>query len=219
MSRRHQLAVLIVVCAVVFVLGPLVATATDFDDLPGDSFDAVIRAITDAGIMEDCGGTFFCPNGIVTREDMAVWLERARHGQYYDPGAGTGYFQDVPSSYCLAGWIEAFHLDGFTAGCSGSPPLYCPFQPVSREQMAVFLLVLEYEDSVPLEPCHGTFNDVPCSNPLAPWVEKLARDGITAGCSEYPPLFCPKDEVTRAQMAAFITATCRIDGAQCKDPW
>lgn len=220
MSKRHRTAVTLMACIAALVVGAGSAIPDTFDDVPPDHWaQSVIDRITTASIMESCGGPFFCPDGIVTREDMAVWLERARHGSGYDPGPGTGDFQDVPSWYCLSGWIEAFKDDGFTAGCNSSPPLYCPYNPVNREQMAVFLLVLKYGTTVPLEPCHATFDDVPCSNPLAPWVEKLARDGITAGCSLDPPLFCPKDEVTRAQMAAFITATCECDDAQCAGSW
>jgi S-layer homology domain len=46
------------------------------------------------------------------------------------------------------------------------------------------------------------FEDVPVDAFLAPWVELLATDGITAGCT--PTLFCPNDPVTRAEMAAFL---------------
>jgi hypothetical protein len=46
------------------------------------------------------------------------------------------------------------------------------------------------------------FNDVPASSPFCPFIEELARLGITGGCA--PGLFCPRDPVTRQQMAVFL---------------
>jgi hypothetical protein len=49
------------------------------------------------------------------------------------------------------------------------------------------------------------FTDVPASNPFCPWIEELARQGITSGCT--PTTFCPSASVTRAQMSVFIVKT------------
>jgi hypothetical protein len=49
------------------------------------------------------------------------------------------------------------------------------------------------------------FNDVPNSNIFHADIDWLADNGVTLGCN--PPAntrFCPKDEVTREQMAAFM---------------
>jgi S-layer homology domain len=46
------------------------------------------------------------------------------------------------------------------------------------------------------------FNDVPASSPFCPFIEELARRGITGGCA--PNLYCPNDPVTRQQMAVFL---------------
>jgi hypothetical protein len=56
-----------------------------------------------------------------------------------------------------------------------------------------------------------TFDDLQCANSQRPFVEALARAGITRGCSASPPLFCPYANVTRAQMAALV---CRAAGKQ-----
>jgi hypothetical protein len=51
-------------------------------------------------------------------------------------------FNDVNSSTvgdAFCGFIEEFSILGITGGCSVSPPLYCPFNYVTREQMAVFI--------------------------------------------------------------------------------
>jgi len=54
-----------------------------------------------------------------------------------------------------------------------------------------------------------TFDDVPKTASVWPYVEALAAHSITAGCSTNPPLYCPSDGITRAQMAVFL---CRAAG-------
>ncbi len=51
------------------------------------------------------------------------------------PDAAT--FSDVPTSYWAFQWIEALKASGITVGCT--PSTYCPEDPVTRAQMAVFL--------------------------------------------------------------------------------
>ena len=50
-------------------------------------------------------------------------------------------FNDVPTSDSAFRFIEALAASGITGGCSASPPLYCPDNPVTRRQMAVFLSI------------------------------------------------------------------------------
>jgi hypothetical protein len=50
-----------------------------------------------------------------------------------------------------------------------------------------------------------TFDDVPTDHPFFPFVEALVAAGVTSGCSATPPLFCPDNPVTRAQMAALLS--------------
>jgi len=52
-------------------------------------------------------------------------------------------------------------------------------------------------------PCTGIFPDVPCPGGFAVnWIEQYSRDGITAGCGG--GLYCPGNNVTRAEMAVFV---------------
>jgi len=69
---------------------------------------------------------------------MAIFLLRAKHGSNYVPPKATGIFQDVPTDYWAADWIEALAAEGITAGCGNGN--YCPDTPVARDQMAVFLV-------------------------------------------------------------------------------
>jgi hypothetical protein len=57
------------------------------------------------------------------------------------PAPAVATFDDVPTSHPFFQVIEALSASGITAGCSVSPPLYCPDSPVTRAQMAAFLSV------------------------------------------------------------------------------
>jgi hypothetical protein len=66
---------------------------------------------------------------------MAVLLTVSRH-ETPPPATGT-LFADVPANYWAARWIEQLAADGITGGCGGGN--YCPDQPITRGEMAVFL--------------------------------------------------------------------------------
>ncbi len=118
---------------------PPTATGQLFVDVPANSFAAAyIEALFLDGITGGCGGGAFCPNGTVTRAQMAVFLLRARHGASYTPPPASGVFTDVANDYWAAGWIEQLAAEGITGGCGGGN--YCPDNPVTRAQMAVFLV-------------------------------------------------------------------------------
>jgi hypothetical protein len=113
---------------------------------------------------------------------------------------GGRFFDDDGSVHEAS--IEAIAAVGITLGCN--PPYstaYCPNEPVTREQMAAFLV-----RALGLTDAGGgnTFVDDDGSvfeNKIA----ILAAAGITKGCN--PPTndrFCPHDYVTRGQMAAFL---------------
>ena len=74
----------------------------------------------------------------VTRDQMAVFLLRAKYGSGYSPPPATGIFGDVPLNYWAVAWIEQLAAEGITSGCGGGN--YCPTAPVKRDQMAVFLV-------------------------------------------------------------------------------
>lgn len=65
---------------------------------------------------------------------------RAARIEYYlqvSPAPATADFGDVPTSSPQFQFIEALYNAGITAGCGGGN--YCPNNPVTRGQMAVFL--------------------------------------------------------------------------------
>ena len=53
-------------------------TSTDyFADDEGSQHEANINRLRAAGITSGCGPTSYCPNGLVTRGQMAAFLHRA----------------------------------------------------------------------------------------------------------------------------------------------
>ena len=133
----------------------------------------------------------------------------AHGGADYSPPQCVGIFQDVICEDTPnADYIEALYNEGVTAGCNADPLQYCPDSPVTRSEMAVFLLAaLEGADYVP-PACTGIFGDVPCPTYwAADWIEDLYNRGITAGCSANPLLYCPNSTTSRAEMSVFETAT------------
>jgi CSLREA domain-containing protein len=146
----------------------------------------------------------YCPNANVTRAQMAVFLLKGRHGAAYTPPAATGaVFADVPANYWAAAWIEQLQAEGITGGCGNGK--YCPETPVTRDQMAVFLLRAKHGNTYVPPAATGVFVDVPTNYWAADWIEQLAAEGITSGCGGGK--YCPAATVTRAQMAVFLVTT------------
>ena len=93
--------------------------------------------------------------------------------------------------------IEAIFAAGITTGCSVSPSLFCPTEPVTRGQMAAFLSrALEL-----VAPDRDYFTDDSASI-FEDQINRLAAAGITGGCRA--STYCPNDTITREQMAAFL---------------
>jgi hypothetical protein len=183
---------------------------TPFSDIPISYWAwSFIQRLYDAGITGGCNVHPFkyCPETTVTRAQMAVFLLRGIHGAAYNPpavGAGTG-FGDVPPTYWAAAWIKQLAAEGITGGCGTGA--YCPEAPVTRAQMAVFLLRSKHgPDYNPPGVGSGTgFADVPSTYWAATWIKQLVAEGITSGCGA--DTYCPEAPVTRAQMAVFLVRT------------
>jgi hypothetical protein len=124
---------------------PPPAAGTAFEDVPSDHWAAAwIEQLYADGITSGCSTDppMYCPEDPVNRAQMAVFLERAMHWpDAYSPPSGSGtLFDDVSGGYWAVDWIEQLHADGITSGCSSDPLMYCSEDPVTRAQMAVFLV-------------------------------------------------------------------------------
>lgn len=178
-----------------------------FNDDDGSVHEHDINGFAAAEITRGCNppaNDRFCPTQSVTRQQMASFLVRALNL----PPGGDGRFVDTAGSI-HADDIDALASAEITLGCN--PPAndrFCPTQPVTREQMASFLtraLELSPPDS-------SEFVDI-SSSVHREDIAALAAAGVTHGCN--PPdntRFCPRDPVTRQQMASFLVRA--LDGVE-----
>lgn len=112
----------------------------NFEDISGHWAQYWIEALRADRITGGCGNNNFCPDASTTRAEMAIFLLRAKHGpDYFPPDVGTSTgFDDVPVDFWAAAWIKQLAVESITSGCSTSN--YCPNFPVTRGQMAIFLV-------------------------------------------------------------------------------
>ena len=187
-----------------------IAVATFADVSVGYWSWRFVEALQRRGIRASCATSpaRYCPEDVITRGSMALFLLGAQEGGGYEPPACVApSFSDVPCSHPLAAWINELARRGITAGCGGGR--YCPDNPVTRAEMAVFLLATRGVPGwAPTACLEAPFSDVPCSSPFAPWVRQLVVEGITAGCGS--GAYCPTSVITRGQMAVFVTVAFQL---------
>lgn len=106
------------------------------DVAAGAWYTPYVEKLKELGITTGNADGTYGPDRSVTRAEMAVFLTRAFG---LTPGSPGSTFGDVPSSEWYAEAVEAIRAAGITAGCTASPLLYCPVDPVKRDQMATFL--------------------------------------------------------------------------------
>jgi len=179
-----------------------------FGDVPGSHWaHRWIERLYSAGITGGCVASplQYCPETSVTRAQMAIFLEKGVHypASFSPPNVAPTFSDTV--GHWAEDWIEALRSDGITGGCG--PNLYCPENPVTRAQMAVFLLKSMYGSGYtpPAVGASTGFNDVPTTHWAAAWIKQLAAEAITGGCGGGN--YCPENPVTRAQMAVFLVRT------------
>jgi len=163
-------------------------------------------AIYDAGFVVGCSldPPLYCPDSILNRAESAVFVLRGAYGAIPDPPyapPSTPTFTDVDPAYWGYGWIESMWTDGFTAGCSVDPAMYCPLQQHTRAEGSVFFLRVKngaaYEPADPT----GIFDDVSLAAWYAGWVEAAYNQGILPECGTDPLRFCPDDSLDRSWTA------------------
>ena len=178
----------------------VVAPFTDVD--PASYYATAVDLMREYSITAGCGtGATYCPGDNVTRAQMAIFIIRSVMGGDNFSYSTTPYFTDVPSAAFGFAWIQKMYELGITTGCGSNN--YCPNDNVTRDQMAVFIIRARYGAKAAFtSPPAPVFSDVPSSEPYFPWIQRLAMDGITAGCGNGQ--YCPAAPVIRADMAIFI---------------
>jgi glucose/arabinose dehydrogenase len=164
--------------------------APEFSDIASSSFIDDIHWLFYEGITGGCGSGKFCPRSAVTRVQMAQFLVRG----FNHPPTATDYFTD-DNGIVGESSINALAEAGITGGCA--PNLFCPRRPVTRAQMAIFLV-----NELNLPPTSTDFFDDDDGMTGESSINALAAAGLTGGCGTRK--YCPRSNVTREQMAAFL---------------
>ena len=176
-----------------------VLQGAQFNDVPpGHQFYTEIGKLSARGITLGCGGGSYCPDQEVTREQMAAFIIRAL-GEFNPPTPSTQRFTDVSPPNIFYNFVDRLAVRQITLGCGSG--IYCPSQSVTREQMAAFMIRALGEFNPPTPPTQR-FLDVPPSNPFYNFIDRMAVLNITLGCGGGN--YCPSQNVTRSQMAAFL---------------
>ncbi len=118
----------------------------------------VVTNVGDTGFAATPGCGLFsispsAPPLVIDNQNYNYWLYVLWQGDYtssnkvagfrlhyhlqVSPAPGTATFSDVPTSYWAFQYVEALAASGITVGCG--PGIFCPEDPVTRAQMAVFV--------------------------------------------------------------------------------
>ena len=158
-----------------------------------------VEALAARGIFRgtDCAAGSFCPGEPLPRWVMAVWLVRLLDGE--EPQAQESRFADIEGSPWWEGHVERLAEARVTLGCDVSPARFCPDGTVTRGQMAAFLTRALNLGSAPSAGFMDTAGSVFEEN-----IDSLYEARFTLGCATDPLRYCPRQFVTRAQMASFL---------------
>ena len=178
-----------------------VATAQELGADDAGVHQPAVDALGADGVFEgtECGDGGFCPMDAVERWVMAVWLTRVLDDT--EPGpVSSSRFADVGTSEWWAPYVERIAELGVTQGCATEPARFCPDEPVTRAQMASFLVrAFGLDTDIVSRGFADTVGSVHAAT-----IDALAAAGVTAGCARDPLRYCPYGSTTRAQMATFL---------------
>ncbi len=207
-----------------------------FDDV-SPSFWAYryIESMFHHGVTTGCDADSYCPGAAVSRTNMALFLGRGLRGDSNFPATGwvpgmgsfncsaggASVFADVAPTNWSCGAVHYIASRQVTLGCGGGN--FCPYTPVSRWQMALFLArAMTGADAFPVSgsiPGMGSFNcssggqsvfsDISPTDYACAAIHFLASQGVTTGCA--PGQYCPSATVNRSQMAAFVSRAFGLD--------
>ena len=198
--------------------------ASDFDDLPSDQSQADnVNCIAYFGITKGTSATTFSPADPVTREQMALFLIRlAGRVGIAIPSTGDFGFSDIghlSAIYRVA--INQLAGLGITKGTSATT--FSPADPVTREQMALFIARLMDKMEPPaygdyrfgytpadvvdtsLRPVDAPFTDLDgVLKDTFDTINRLYELGVIADAPG--GTYRPSVDITRATMADFMAA-------------
>lgn len=167
-----------------------------YGDAQASQYKNYINKIYNMGITTGYTPTSYKPNYTITRGEMAVFLNRLAGSPGYKPPFNV--YTDVVQYKNQILWLTA------TTVSNGTAPHYNPNGAVTRGQMAAFLhRMAKVSGKAPSNAHYGSpFKDIR-GNMFANDIGWVYSQGITTGYT--PTTYNPNGNVTRGEMAAFIS--------------
>lgn len=171
------------------------------DVTPSNVFFDYTYLMSRDNIYGGCASGVYCVNDLTTRAVMSESAIRSFYGDAFDYPT-TPYFTDVPFNHPQFRYIQKMKQLGVTDGCTATT--FCPGDPVTRGQMAVFIIRLKLGLNSPLQFSYHPspyFLDVPPSHLFFPYIQKMRDLGITLGCTANT--YCGDAFNTQGQISVF----------------
>ena len=174
-----------------------------FDDMPGNWADEYIQFVGDREIFQGITDTLFDPNGKVTRAMYVTVIGRLYERSFGAINGGTSQnFTDCDYDSWYGKYVDWAAATGVVTGYNATT--FGPNDNVTREQMAAILT--RFAKLMELDTTAGgtmSFKDADSISGYAvDSVQYCVDKGIINGYDD--GRFAPKDNATRAQIAAVI---------------
>ena len=192
------------------------ATGAVYSDVPKGHWAArYIERLAELGVAPAVSNNKFRPDETSSRAGTVLFIAKAL-GEKPMPFPTGNVFNDVPSSYAHAGYIEALARLGIAMGSQGrfrpserttraeAPGFLMrawsiPF--VNRAQMAAYI-VRAMDEGGNLPTYKAYFSDVTNGKWYTPWIERLRQLNLTNGFGD--GTYRPDRDTTRAEIATTI---------------
>jgi hypothetical protein len=201
-------------------VGGILVERPCIDDVPPAGFSDVsptsvhaldIDCLVHVGVATGVGSGLYDPLGDVTRWQMALFLIRSAEVLGLDVPVAVAPFTDLGglSDEAVAA-IGSLAAMGVTTGTSVTE--YAPFEPVTRWQMALFLIRLHAltDAEPPAAPAHGFQDLAALDEETINAINQLAHLGVTLGTTA--TTYSPDEVVSREQMASLLARLIRLVG-------
>lgn len=179
-------------------IGAVAPDAGFTDVVPNSTHDASIDCVVFYGLAQGTSATTYAPSRSVSREQMASFIARLIDASDQSLPAAGNAFGDVSGVH--ANNVERLAAAGIVQG--RQPGTFDPKSPVSRDQMASFL-VRAFEFVVDREAADAdvAFTDI-AGNTHEANIRRVFGLGFTTG--QTTTTYAPSDPVRRDQMASFL---------------
>lgn len=181
---------------------PALATTNPFTDINKDSwyYTYVIKAY-DLGLMSGTGNNKFEPNAKLTREQFVTVLANMSGDDISPYSSANSGFSDVASDSWYSPYVAWAKANRITSGVGNNK--FGVGQPVTREQMALFLMNYVNSEKIHLSTPNKVINSFNDANKVSPWavtaVDYMRQKGVF--CGDDLGNFNPQKSATRAEAA------------------